>query len=213
MWQLSEANANHRLGAATAAATATDDARPRHGLLAGARRLPAQAVPAAVPRVGLRLVCLRRDRASSSSFFLREAVAGAFAFSSATQVSPFSVSPALAFERADAGGMLGKFGDQLLRHADIVGRLAFDRHVAAERGLVGAFSVPSALPLKQPSRTSSVCAERTSSGELGNAAARLAASASNVFERRNDQSAKAVAGDGLGEGLEIVDAVPHCPWR
>ncbi len=46
-------------------------------------------------RSGWRLVCLRRDRASSSSSFLREAVAGAFGFSSATQVSPFSVSPLL----------------------------------------------------------------------------------------------------------------------
>ena len=46
-------------------------------------------------RSGWRLVCLRRGRASSSSSFLREAVAGAFGFSSATQVSPFSVSPLL----------------------------------------------------------------------------------------------------------------------
>ena len=80
-----------------AATAATDNARPRNGLLAGTGRLRRRL---RFPRrfailVTARLFAARRPL-SSSSFFLRDAVAGAAAgFSSATQVSPFKVSPDL----------------------------------------------------------------------------------------------------------------------
>src|ERR1700732_260244 len=37
-----------------------------------------------------------------------------------------------ALDRADAGGVLGQFGDQRLGHADVIRWLASDRHIAAE---------------------------------------------------------------------------------
>ena len=108
----SKSDADH--GVAAAAAAAADDARPCHGLLTGARGFRRGPARRGSSRSGWRLVCLRRDRASSSSSFLREAVAGAFGFSSATQVSPFSVSPPLHSIGQTRVVCLVKFRDQLL---------------------------------------------------------------------------------------------------
>jgi hypothetical protein len=72
--------------------------------------------------------------------------------------------------------VLGEFRDQFRRHADIAGRLTSDRHIPPQRRAGRRVQVPVDLAAKASEPDSSVCAERTSSGELGCLAARLAAS-------------------------------------
>src|SRR6187399_692962 len=119
MWQSSEADANDRRGSATAAA---HNARPCNGLLArahGFRRRPrpprflaiglAARLLAPRPRVLLVFILARGNR---RRFRLLVGDAG-------LTLQRFA---ALAFDRADAGGVLGQFCDQFRRHADVGGR-------------------------------------------------------------------------------------------
>ena len=113
---------------------------------------------------------------------------------------------ALAFERADTGGMLGKFRDQLRRHADIVRRQTFDRHVPAERrvgrrvqrsvDLAAEASEPDQLGLRRAHQLERIGQRRSALGGFGR----------ERIQRRNDRSAKPVAREGLGEGFQILDA-------
>ena len=206
MWQSSEADANDRLGShrrrhppLTMLGRATACWRARGASGAGRARRGSS-------RSGWRLVCLRRDRASSSSSFLREAVAGAFGFSSATQVSPFSVSPLLHSSGQTRVVCLASSATNSRRHADIVGRQTFDRHIAAERraGRRVQRSVDLAAEAPEPDQFGLRRANQL--GRIGQRRRALGGFGRERIQRRNDRSAKPIAREGLGEGFQILDA-------
>ena len=138
MWQLSETDANDRLGSA-AAATATHNARPCNGLLAGARGFRRRPCPPRFLTIGLTARLLAPRPCVFLIFILARGVAGAFAFSWRRRSRP-SAFRRSCIRAGRQGGMLGKFRDRLRRHADIVGRRTFHRHIAGERRVGHEFS-------------------------------------------------------------------------
>ena len=91
--------------------------------------------------------------------------------------------------------MLDELVDQILGHDRLVGRLAFDLEIAASAALVEV-SEPSALPVMQPSRISSICAEGTSGGELGSDRGALGRLGIEAVERGDHDGTEPVAGHG-----------------
>src|SRR5262249_35801393 len=120
MRQPSEADADDRLG--SAAATAAHNARPRNRLLADARHFRRGPCPPRFLAIGLTAALL----AAWPCVFLVFVLARGRRRRLRLRVGDASFAlqrfAALAFDRADAGAMLGESRDQLRRHADTVGR-------------------------------------------------------------------------------------------
>ena len=189
-----------------AATTAADDARTRNGLLAGTWRISA----ARAGRLAIGLAALRRGCRHRRSCATRSRLAPACRWRRKIALQGFV---ALALDRADAGGVLGQLPNQIPRHADLVrlGRLAADREITRSAALVGSFSLPSGLPVRQPSRTSSACAAVTSWGEFGWVAARLAASSLKRVNCGDDDRPRRSQVTVLENALRSSRPVPSLP--
>jgi hypothetical protein len=212
MWQLSEADANDRLGSAAAAATTTTthDARPRHGLLADARGLRRRTCATRFLAIGLTARLLApRTRVLLVFVLARGGRRRAFRFFIGLPVGNAGLAPerlaARAFDRADAAGMLGKFRNQLGRHADIVGRLTSDRQIPAKRsaGRGGQLSVGLAAEAAEPGQFGLRRANQL--WRIGLLGGPLGGLGRKIIERRNDRSAEPVTRQILGEGFQVLD--------
>ena len=188
------------------AATA-HDARPRHGLLAGARRFRRRPCPPRFLAIGLAARLLAPRPRVLLVFILARGGGRRLRLLIGDAGLALQRFAALAFDRADAGGVLGKFRDQFRRHADIVGRLTSDRHIPPQRR--AGRRVQRAVGLAARSSRAGQARSAPSGPVRANwaaRAARLAASAVNVFSVATTSPPSRSHVSGSGEGLQILDA-------
>ena len=206
MWQPSEAYANNRLGSTTPATAAAHDARPRNGLLAGARRFRRRPCPPRFLALGLAAGLLAPRPRVLLVFILARGGRRRLRLLIGDAGLALQRFAALAFDRADAGGMLGKFRDQLRRHADIAGRLTADRHIPPKRcaGRRVQRAVDLAAEASEPDQFGLRRANQL--GRIGHARRTLGGFSHERIQRRDHRPAEPIASEGLGEGFQILDA-------